>query len=250
MPRSHKWSIPFRLSDQNFVCISIFWNDRLTHWHHFTHIVRKLELIMRYKVGVARKRQTLKLIGKCMRQRRTFNKLFWFFEARNLCYWWPIRRLASDARNLATPLVGSINFLLITVYLTCYISPLKQLYFNNSDSFQKYAEIFYHQDPQTLPRHASLVTGKLFACIESPSRRRLTCPTLRRLQYTVRVSVRSLPPAPLRMPSWTYVLDLACKKLHYQSLFPVRKRFTLNPTNLLHSYKSLQSLTTLTSAKE
>jgi len=34
-PRSHKWSIPFRLSDQNFVCISVPWNDRLTHWHQF-----------------------------------------------------------------------------------------------------------------------------------------------------------------------------------------------------------------------
>jgi hypothetical protein len=43
---------------------------------------------------------------------------------------------------------------------------LKPLYFN-SDSSQKYAEIiFYREDPQTLPRHAGLVTAKFFACIE------------------------------------------------------------------------------------
>jgi len=38
-----------------------------------------------------------------------------FFKAHNLCYGWPLRRLASAPENLATPLVGSMNFLLITV---------------------------------------------------------------------------------------------------------------------------------------
>jgi len=81
-PRSHKWSIPFRLFDQNFVCIYILWNDRLTHWHHFTHInVRKLQLISWGTKFVLHASDKLwNLIRKCIRQRSKLINYFDFFK--------------------------------------------------------------------------------------------------------------------------------------------------------------------------